>query len=98
MDVDGCFLFGLAAVCLTIGLDLGARIMADSPIAVDPIHESLIGLQLKHQDARVKTDLAARAVQDAQSARTALEQHLQEHIEKLRSAFRLPDTPPRPSC
>jgi ABC-type phosphate transport system auxiliary subunit len=89
MDVDSCFLIGLAAVCLTIGLDLGARIMADASTAADPIHESLIALRLRHQDARVKADLAARAVQDAQAARSVLEQHLQEHIEKIKSAFTL---------
>ena len=90
MNADLYLMVGLAAVCLTIGLDLGARLMADSPPAVDPIHESLIALRLRHQDARVKTDLAARALQDAQAARAALEQHLQEHIEKLKNAFGLP--------
>ena len=64
--------------------------MADSAPAVDPIHESLIALRLRHQDARVKTDLAAKALQDAQAARATLEQHLVEHIEKLKSTFALP--------
>ena len=89
MNPDLYLMFGLAAVCLTIGLDLGARIMADTPAVTDAIHDSLIALRLKHQDARVKADLAARAQQDAQAARTCLEQHLQEHIEKIKSAFSL---------
>jgi hypothetical protein len=90
MNPDLYLMFGLAVVCLTIGLDLGARIMADTPAVADAIHDSLIALRLKHQDARVKAALAARAVQDAQSARVAVEQHLQEHIEKLKTAFALP--------
>ena len=89
MAVDSCFLFGLGAICLTIGLDLGARIMSESATGADPIHESLIALRLKHQDARVKADLAVRAHQDAQAARTALEQHLQEHLEKIKTTFTL---------
>ena len=90
MSVDGYFLFGLAAVCLTIGLDLGARIMSEMPSTADPIHDSLIALRLKHQDARVKAELAARAQQDAQAARASLEQHLQEHLAKLKDTFTLP--------
>jgi hypothetical protein len=89
MNPDVYLMFGLAVVCLTIGLDLGARIMADIPAVADPIHDSLVALRLKHQDARVKADLAARAAQDAQSARIAVEQHLQQHIEQLKSAYSL---------
>ena len=69
MNPDLYLMFGLAAVCLTIGLDLGARIMADTPAVADTIHDSLIALRLKHQDARVKADLAARAAQDNQMRR-----------------------------
>jgi hypothetical protein len=95
VNADLLLYLGFGVICLTIGIDLGARVMAEATSNTpDPLAYSYQTLRLKHADAGGKAQAAAEAARALQKAQDTLAQaeadlaaHLEEHIRQLRQTF-----------